>query len=241
MSVRKAAQNLAAVKSISKRTQQGSVYSAIRDAILSGLLQPDAPLSVRALAAALKVGTMSARTAVQRLIAERALERNGTNRKLCVPALSPNQFLDLLNVASELEVLAVRRVPKPLESTIANQLRSSTGRLNSVKKMPSGKKLLQLTQQFWFTLFSAANSPVLEELFQNLWLRLSPVLIHANTQQASSAAAYFDNTAHYRKFLLLMDALEFGSTDDALYVLISINCEIRSWFLKHYALRNNSK
>ena len=55
-------------------TQQEAAYRAIRDAILDGFLQTDAPLSVRALSEALHVGTMPARTAVQRLIAERALE-----------------------------------------------------------------------------------------------------------------------------------------------------------------------
>lgn len=224
---------------VPSNTQEYTAYRAIREAILSGLLQPDAPLSVRALTEALQVGTMPTRAAVQRLIAERALEFS-SNRKLRVPALAREEFCDLLAVTAELEAIVVRRIAGRVNPELLSELRQLVIVLKEQVESADKQKLLRLTREFWFKLYGAAGSPVLVQVLEGLWLRLTPLLVQAHAKQILGAQVRFDNAAHYNKFEGLVESLAKGSVDDALGALESLTSTLMTWFLQHYDFRSNS-
>ena len=85
---------------------QDQLYQNIRSGLLSGRFQPGERLKIRDLAAEWGTSPMPVRAALQRLVAEGALEGEA-QRSLRVPAMTRERFEQLLPVRINLEGLAV--------------------------------------------------------------------------------------------------------------------------------------
>src|SRR3990167_6021733 len=85
---------------------QEQLYQNIRAGLLSGRFQPGERLKIRDLAAAWGTSPMPVRAALQRLVAEGALEGE-QQRSLRVPAMTRERFQQITQVRLSLEGLAV--------------------------------------------------------------------------------------------------------------------------------------
>ncbi|MCY1364285.1 HTH-type transcriptional regulator McbR [compost metagenome] len=85
---------------------QEQLYQRLRDGLLAGHFQPGERLKIRDLASAWGTSPMPVRAALQRLVAEGALEGE-QQRSVRVPAMTRERFEHLLQVRLALEGLAV--------------------------------------------------------------------------------------------------------------------------------------
>lgn len=152
-----------------------TVYRQIRKMILFGDLAPGQPITIHGLAQTLDVGLTPIREALRRLTAEGALEFRG-NRRICVPEMT----------LKDLEELAFARLsiePK-LANASANLLKS--GQIDEISKINQAVNVaietgdihsyLQQNYNFHFSIYRAAQMPILLSISNSLWLRSGPSL-----------------------------------------------------------------
>jgi DNA-binding GntR family transcriptional regulator len=161
-------------RSASTAALHGRVYAELRNALMSGRFAPGSLVSLRTLAASLGTSPMPVRAAVNRLIAEQALEMRA-NRTVAVPILTQNQFLELTELRIMLEgraaTLAVPNVDRALIETLTD-LSERAATAGQRQQMHSA---LKLNRDFHFTLY-AAGSQMLQQMIEMLWLQAGPLL-----------------------------------------------------------------
>src|SRR5258707_516888 len=91
---------------IERETVQDRVYSVLRDQLMRGGFEPGQKLKIADLASALGTSAMPVREALNRLVAERAIE-SMPNRSVRVPSLSKESLRDLMEARCAIEGLAV--------------------------------------------------------------------------------------------------------------------------------------
>jgi DNA-binding GntR family transcriptional regulator len=150
------------------------VYSQLREAIMSGHFKPGEVLTLRGLAAALGTSVMPARDAVLRLSVERALESTG--RGVRVPVLTLQDMQDILRFRMALEgeaaALAAERAT-PAELLAIDQ---AAARVAKAKSQNQINKFVTANQEFHFSVYRAAHSPLLQSMIETLWLQIGPHL-----------------------------------------------------------------
>jgi DNA-binding GntR family transcriptional regulator len=164
-------QKLAPVQNVNLNER---VYSQLRDAIMSGHFRPGEVLTLRGLAAALGTSIMPARDAVLRLIVERALESTGRSAR--VPVLDLDAMKDILRFRMALEgeaaSLAAERAT-PAELAAIDQAAARVGKAWTRDQV---KKFVAANQEFHFSIYRAAHSPLLLSMIETLWLQIGPHL-----------------------------------------------------------------
>ncbi len=150
-------------------------YARLRDMILFGHLAPGQPVTIQGLIAELGAGMTPVREAIRRLTAEGALSPQG-NRRVAVPpmtaALLDQVAFARLAIEPHLAGLATTRLTPALIARIAAidaEVTAAIGRGD----VPA---YLKANHAFHFTLYEAAEAPVLVDLARSLWLRAGPSL-----------------------------------------------------------------
>lgn len=150
-------------------------YSRLRDMILFGALAPGQPVTIQGLTAELDAGMTPVREAIRRLAAEGALMPQG-NRRVSVPQMTAQVLEQLawarLAIEPQLARLAMRRV----EPALIRRLRLTDERVNTAIREGDIAAYLRYNHAFHFTLYDAAEAPVLLDIAQSLWLRAGPSL-----------------------------------------------------------------
>ncbi|ESQ91910.1 GntR family transcriptional regulator [Asticcacaulis sp. AC460] len=152
------------------------VYDALADALIKGQIPPLNPVSLRTLAANLGVSPMPVREAVRRLIAEKALELQASNKRLRVPDLTEKRVLQLMKarewVEPELAALATPRMTKDA----IRRLRDDDAKL--MKALSSGDVggYMQANQDFHFCIYAQADADLFYDLARTLWLQVGPFM-----------------------------------------------------------------
>ena len=93
------------VTPLQRKTMSLEVHKQLRTLLIGGRMMPGEQISLRSTAEALGVSVMPVREAVQRLVAEQALEL-APNRTLRVPTMSADQFREITRIRINLEGLA---------------------------------------------------------------------------------------------------------------------------------------
>lgn len=151
------------------------VYGLVRRAIMAGSFVPGQSLSIRSIAGAVGVSLTPVVQALKRLEADGVLL--GRDRSaFYLAVLGSSEFAELLSIRCRLEGLAAKEAaekitPRDLKKVEAIQMRfEREGRDKAT--------LLNLNFAFHFEIYSAARSPVLLGLIENLWMRVGPSLHH---------------------------------------------------------------
>lgn len=92
------------------RTKNELVYEELRRLIVSGSFEPEERLFIKYLARDLDVSESPIREAVKRLISENFVIEKGAN--LFVAPLSASQFIDMLDIRLQLELIAIRQTAR---------------------------------------------------------------------------------------------------------------------------------
>ena len=152
---------------------QEQLYQNIRAGLLSGRFQPGERLKIRDLAATWGTSPMPVRAALQRLVAEGALEGE-PQRSLRVPAMTRERFQQLLPVRINLEGLAVELAAARISPAELERLHGCVERMETALERREVQAYLSDNSQFHLCLYQACGNPVLLRLIESLWLQVGP-------------------------------------------------------------------
>ncbi len=160
-----------------RETLGDRAYAQLRELLISGQLSPGEKISLRALAEALGVSMMPVRAAVNRLVADRALEVT-PNRAVRVPVMSVAQFRELALVRMEIEGFAAERAAQARSADDLARIAAAEKafRAESMRARPDLPRAVELNKDFHFALYGAAGLPSLVEIVGGLWLKAGPVI-----------------------------------------------------------------
>lgn len=163
------------------------VYARLRRAIIDGQLEPGRSLSVRTLGAQFAVSAMPAREAIRRLVALGALELTPT-RRIAVARMTPSKIDELTDARIPLETrLALRALErthgKPrTRAALVARLSKIDARLDAAIARGDIDAYTKANSEFHFTLYEAADAPVLLGVVEGLWLQIGPFMRVVVTQ-----------------------------------------------------------
>jgi DNA-binding GntR family transcriptional regulator len=173
-------------------TLQDDTYATLRQWVTVGRFQPGERLKIRNVAAALSVGEMPVRAALQRLAALGALV-NVPNAGVAVPRLSLPEFDDLLQARLLLEGEAAERGAARLDAAGVKAMTGLCRRMHKALAQGNAQGYLAANEDFHVMLYKAAGSPLLFDLIDTLWLKAGPI---SNQLFDAPDAAAVLNDAH---------------------------------------------
>ncbi|MEK8082069.1 GntR family transcriptional regulator [Pseudomonas sp. XK-1] len=152
---------------------QDQLYQQLRDALLAGRFRPGERLKIRDLAAAWGTSPMPVRAALQRLVAEGALESE-PQRSVRVPAMTRERFQQLFQVRLSLEGLAVELAAARIGAAEIELLRGCIARMETALEQRNVPAYLDDNSLFHLTLYRACANPILLRMIESLWLQVGP-------------------------------------------------------------------
>jgi len=165
------------MKPLTHRTLSSDVYEQLKEILISGRMMPGEQLSLRSVAEALGVSVMPVREAIQRLVAEQALEV-GRSRAIRIPIMMENLFREITTIRIHLETLAVERASYLLSNSEIDDITKINNEFSREISLaqPDGGKVVALNKEFHFAIYTASRMPVLVQSIEALWLRIGPIL-----------------------------------------------------------------
>lgn len=152
---------------------QETLYQNIRAGLLAGQFQPGQRLKIRDLAVHWGTSPMPVRAALQRLVAEGALEGE-PQRSVRVPEMTRRRYEQLFQVRMALEGLAVELATPRLSASDLAGLRDCVRRMDLAIEQRQVQDYLDANSQFHLSLYSACGNPVLLRSIESLWLQIGP-------------------------------------------------------------------
>ncbi|HSC84494.1 MAG TPA: GntR family transcriptional regulator [Pseudomonas sp.] len=152
---------------------QEQLYQRIREDLLAGRFQPGERLKIRDLAAAWGTSPMPVRAALQRLVAEGALEGE-PQRSVRVPSMTRERYQNIFQVRLGLEGLAVELATPRLTPADLAELRTCVARMDEAIEQRQVQDYLDANSQFHLRLYGACGNPVLLRSIESLWLQIGP-------------------------------------------------------------------
>ncbi|WP_017939462.1 GntR family transcriptional regulator [Zestomonas thermotolerans] len=152
---------------------QEQLYQSIRADLLAGRYAPGQALKIRDLARQWGTSAMPVRTALQRLVAEGALEGE-PQRSLRVPPMTRERYEQLLPVRLALEGLAVELAVPRLSPEDLECLRHCVAAMQNAVQQGSVAQYLDQNSHFHLHLYQRCANPLLLRMIDSLWLQVGP-------------------------------------------------------------------
>ncbi|MNQ28991.1 HTH-type transcriptional regulator McbR [compost metagenome] len=196
---------------------QEQLYQRLREGLLAGQFKPGERLKIRDLAAAWGTSPMPVRAALQRLVAEGALEGE-PQRSVRVPPMSRERFKQIFQVRMALEGMAVEAAVGKLSNADLDELRGCMERMDTAIEQRDVQGYLNDNSQFHLTLYRACGNPILLRTIETLWLQVGPFFNRLFTEADLSLRL---NDFHEDAFKALLDgdskAARFAVEQDLSY------------------------
>ena len=193
------------VKPLKRQTLSGDVYQQLRELLISGRMMPGEQISLRSTAEALGVSVMPVREAMQRLVAEQALEL-GPSRAIRIPMMTVSQFREITNIRINLEGFATEQASQLIGDSALRKLEKLNDDFCQEMSLsqPVGSRLISLNKELHFAVYRAAEMPMLLQLIEALWLRVGPILNY----DLRSGSGRIDNRTAVDHHSKLIEALK---------------------------------
>lgn len=164
---------------MSSKSETGSahdrVYRGLRTRILHGQIAPGQALTLRGLGREFGVSMTPAREAVNRLVAEGALQMSASGR-VCTPELSHERIEELAALRALLEVeLATRALPGA-HIALIERLQSINAGISDVVSNRDAVGYIRGNLEFHRTLYLRAQAPAMLAMCETVWLQLGPTM-----------------------------------------------------------------
>jgi DNA-binding GntR family transcriptional regulator len=166
------------VSRIDISTLQEKVYQELRTALFRSRFAPGETITIRSLAKALGTSEMPVREAVQRLVAEKALQQT-PSRSIQVTPLTLERHDEMTRIRMTIEGLAVKRATPYADGSLIRLLKRLNLEMVDAAMAKEWLSALERNQEFHFAIYGAARSPQLLEIIESLWLRTGPYLASA--------------------------------------------------------------
>lgn len=195
------------IETIDHRSLGEQVYNQLRQMLIAGRFHPGEKITLRAIAKAIGTSPMPVRDALRQLMVEQAIELL-PNRTFRVPIMTRKRFIEIREIRLKLEGMAAREAARVINAAQLAEVKRVSAWFNEEceRDAPDRTGLIHANQQFHFTIYRAADMPVLVQIIEGLWTQIGPVL---NLDIAEGSARITDKVPveHHNA---LIDALEAG-------------------------------
>ncbi|MCZ8108852.1 MAG: GntR family transcriptional regulator [Burkholderiales bacterium] len=149
----------------------------LSERLIAGEYSPGSKLSLRKLADTLGVSMTPVREAINRLVADRAVEVT-PNRAVRVPTMTVSQFRELTQLRIDIEGMAAFRAAGLRNDADIPEMEvlEAAFREEGRKKKPDLAKVVAANQRLHFAIYRATRSSMLVEIISGLWLKAGPIL-----------------------------------------------------------------
>lgn len=151
------------------------IYLSMRTMLMVGSFTPGQSVSLRMLAARLGTSAMPVREAVNRLIAEGALQML-PNRHVIVPRMSRERFAEITLLRQNLESMAAAAACREIGEETLTEMEALGARGLEALKSGDGEAILATNKDFHFCLYEASGYDVTVSLIEGLWMQMGPFL-----------------------------------------------------------------
>jgi len=182
-------------KPIQRDKLHDQVYDRLCTLLREGEFTPGQAVRVARVAEAFGVSAMPVREALTRLQAVGVLT-NVSGRSLGVPSLGYEELTDLRDVRLEVETLAVRLALANRDEGFVADLEKLLERLDTTERSGDVRGYVKTNYEFHLRLYRQSNSPVLIDIINTLWLRVSPHLYQLERENQ-----YKVSNIHHRKIV----------------------------------------
>ncbi len=168
------------------------VYAALESALLSGRYVPGKRLVLREVADELGVSLTPVRDAVNRLVAEKVLDRGGVGQGggAIVPLLNADQFDQLMTVRAGLEPVAARAAAQHATPAALKAIEASLSEMKRSVKERRTEQYLDAHYRFHFGIYAMCRMPIVQDVIESAWLRCAPTLTLALPEYIPSLKRY---------------------------------------------------
>jgi len=156
-------------------SKQNQVYQSLRQRILTGGILPGRPVTLRGIAQQLRVSVMPVREAVRRLIAERALEMRD-NRRVCVPAMTPGKFDEIVFARCHLEPELALRALSRMDDTAMAEIDAIDVAMEQARIAGDVENYMRGNLDFHFAIYRLSGAETLLALTESIWLQFTPFM-----------------------------------------------------------------
>lgn len=171
--IRKGQSNLSSLTPIKVPTRQEVVYKELEKAILSGKILPGERIIAEEIARKLNVSKSPVREALGRLEARGFISLK-PNWGHTVNELSQENLKEILELRINLECLAVKKALPNCTDEIIDKLKWYHEQYNVAQKNSESEEMMRLNKLFHYTIYHQAHTPILQNLIDHLWDRISP-------------------------------------------------------------------
>lgn len=151
------------------------IYKSLYNSIISGHFEPGKTLTIRGLAKELGCSTMPVRESARRLVALGALEMQST-RRISVARMTESRFQEILTARTMLEPEISARALSKVNKALIRELQRIDAELEGAIDKGDPDMYSQKNFEFHFTLYRAAESPILLRLIESVWLQFGPFM-----------------------------------------------------------------
>lgn len=150
-------------------------YESLYHSIISGHFEPGKVLTLRGLAKEMGCSAMPVRESVRRLVALGALEMQST-RRISVARMTEDRFQEILTARLLLEPEISASALAKANKALIRDLERADGELEEAIKKGDPDMYSQKNWEFHFTLYRAAECPILLRLIESIWLQFGPFM-----------------------------------------------------------------
>ena len=166
------------LKLIARDTLWDRAYAALEAALLAGRYAPGERILLRDVAEELGISLTPVRDAVNRLVAEKVLERGsvGQGGGATVPLLNADQFGQLMTVRSSLESVAAAAATTHATVAELDAIEISLAEMKSSVEDKRIEQYLDAHHRFHFGIYAICKMPIVQQIIESAWLRCAPTL-----------------------------------------------------------------
>ena len=201
-------------KPIQKDKLQEQVFDRLCTLLREGEFTPGEAVPVARVSEAFGVSAMPVREALTRLLAVGVLA-NVSGRSVGVPNLSAEELLDLRQVRLQVETTAVSWAVQNRDASFLAELNAILDKMVNAELAGDVRSFVKSNYEFHFRLYEQSRSPVLIDIINTLWLRVSPHLYHLHENRDDR---YRVSNEHHKT---LIEAVRRGDEEGAKKALIA--------------------
>lgn len=161
------------IKKIENKTLRQRVYEVLKEKMITAEILPGEKISLRSLAEKLGVSLSPVREALLQLESERIVVIE-SNKSIHVNNLTQDEMDEIVKLRIMLEALSAEKACDSLPDSLLPELEGMLRKMYDSVDKPS--VYLKHNQNFHFTIYRQANSPILFDLISNLWMRIGPYI-----------------------------------------------------------------
>lgn len=199
-------------KPIQKDKLHEQVFNRLCTLLREGQFTPGEAVPVARVSQAFGVSAMPVREALTRLHAVGVLA-TVSGRSVGVPLLSQADLLDLRKVRMEVEAAAVIWAVENSDEAFLSELDSIFQKLVDAENSGDVGGFIKCNYEFHFRYYQQSKSPVLIDIINTLWLRVSP---HLHLYHLSRTDRFHMSNVHHRTMIEAARSADPAAASEAL-------------------------